>query len=376
MTDVNYCQRGGYLVGRKLPLPDDPTDCAPAGTLDVVGCNRLVCRDCRQPVRSAVGLFPGPEAAGRWAEIYRTPDWSASPYLLRRPGFAGARLYACACGPFVIEEYKAVDDQEPPLPWGCAGHPKVAEGARLYGIAVSRGLDWEGLAARAFAGWRPDEVPPEERQPEVAAWVRSLYRRLYGTPMAEALSRAVAACLTHAEPLVRARALRFFYSLPLSPGAERLQELARGDRALFAGHRNPFPTPEPDLEAWLMRAVGERLRESAEAGNPIDPWLRDLVRDEAMAPGKAVPVIDGLAHADARWLAAHAEDIVRATPAAAGAILKELEMAGRPVAKVGARIARVPGVDRAALREVVEQWFTGRVRKEILAALDQAGQAG
>jgi hypothetical protein len=198
--------------------------------------------------------------------------------------------------------------------------------------------------------------------------------------MAGALSCAVARALTHPDPLTRGLALRFFYGQPAAPGGERMAELAQGDRTLFSGFKNPFPTEEPDLEAWLLGALSRRLSLGSTHGDgqrtaPDRAELTRLARREALTPGKAVPVIKGLAEADIEWLVEHAHEVAAGTPAAAGEILIEIDATGEDIHLIAGRIARVPGFDVAPLRTLVKKSFEDETRRKTLAAL-RKGRVG
>ncbi|MCS6915436.1 MAG: hypothetical protein NZ890_19680 [Myxococcota bacterium] len=370
MSALNYCRDGGYLVGGHDELPEDPGEFYPPGSPVLCGCNHMVCAECGQPVRSAAGLMPKTNLLPRLQAIYTAPDWTSLPDFDCSPAYAEWRTYVCCCAfNTLFRPVPSEHPERPSLRWRCGGHPPAAVGDRVLGVTLDPDLDLGELARRALSGWRPEQVPEERTHeteagaPPQAVWLRRLYRRLLGTEMAEALSRGVAACLTHEDPLVRARALRFFYAMPAAPGGERITELVRGDRALFRGQPNPFPTEERDLEDWLIGAAGQRL-----VAGVVDPGLAELLRAEALRPGRAAPTLEALAMADRAWLLEHAEDIVAATPAICVPLLRELQRAGGTLGPVAERLARVRGVDRAALRELARD-LPGSARRKLLAAL-------
>lgn len=375
MAELNHCADGGWVVSGKHPLPTDPGVYYPGGPGGRCGCSNLVCGRCGKRARTAVGLTLSGEGGVDWAAVYERADWGGLPCFRPAVMYPDTRLYVCACGADAIVSPRAVEvEDRPTLRWRCGGHPRAHSGMVWHGIELRDDTDFVALVGRAFAGRAPaapEGLPQEAYDPRdapQAEWLRDLYRRLLGTGMAESLSRAVAAHLTHEDPLVRGRALRFFLALPMAPGHERLLELAQGDRALFRGHEISFAAPEEwhmrDLEDWLMIAVAEPL---CQGQRP--PEVIDLLRREALVPGRATPVLEGLAQADGRFVVDRAEDIVRGTPRAAVQLLLSLQRAGQAVGPVGARIAGLPGVDRGALREMARDLLDGPARGQILKAL-------
>jgi hypothetical protein len=377
MAELNYCQDGGWVVSGKHPLPADPGVYYPGGLGGRCGCNNLVCRRCGRRARTAVGLTLEGERGVDWAAVYERADWTGLSCFRPAIMYPDTRLYVCACGADAIVSPRAVEPEAedlPPMRWRCGGHPRAYSGMVWHGIELRDDTDFVALVGRAFAGRAPAVpagIPPESDDPgdlPQAEWLRDLYRRLLCTAMAEALSRAVAAHLTHEDPLARGRALRFFLALPLAPGRERLLELAQGDRALFRGHEISFSAPVEwhmrDLEDWLMIAVAEPLCQGQRW-----PEVISLLRREVLTPGRATPVLEGLCQADGHFVVDNAEDIVRGTPQAAVQLLLSLQRAGQAVGPVGARIAVLPGVDRGALREAARDLLFGSARNQVLKAL-------
>lgn len=148
-------------------------------------------------------------------------------------------------------------------------------------------------------------------------WVTRAYAELAGSPYADRLAEGVAACLTAPEPEVRGQALVFFQSHPRAAGGERVRELVAGDRALFRGVPDPIH-PGTDLDWQLLAALAARVAIG-------DRRALDLARDEALRPGRAVPLVAELASAAPDWVVANAEAIVRGTPEAGATLLIQLQ---------------------------------------------------
>ena len=196
-------------------------------------------------------------------------------------------------------------------------------------------------------------------------WIFRAYEQLRNTPYADRLSRGVAACLAAAEPEVRAQALVFFQSQPRAAGSERIDDLVAADRGGFVGVADPLH-PGVDLEWQLLAALGARL-----AGGSARSL--SLARGEAVSPGKAQPFIGALASVDPDWVNDHAEEIVRATPAAGITILIKLQGQGRDLAQLGRRIAPLCHEDARFESYVTRFIDDARTRQILLDAFRTTG---
>jgi hypothetical protein len=199
---------------------------------------------------------------------------------------------------------------------------------RVDTVTLTDDTDFDALARGVLRGDVGGSYPSDNMPLD---WIFRAYEQVSGTPFAGRLSRAVAGCLTCVEPDVRAQALVFFQSQPRAAGGERILDLLAGDRALFAGVPDPLH-PDVDLDWQLLAALAARLDVAGQRGI-------DLARADALRPGKAEPIIGALARATPDWVLAHAEDIVRATPAAGVTILIALQGGDRDLAELARRIA-------------------------------------
>jgi hypothetical protein len=89
---------------------------------DLIGCNRIWCRDCESWVRhrndTQLAWAPSTRADERW--LYEHVAELAPPKIREASGY---RLYACRCA-----NYTAVVPKNAPsfdeATWRCAGHPE------------------------------------------------------------------------------------------------------------------------------------------------------------------------------------------------------------------------------------------------------------
>ena len=195
-------------------------------------------------------------------------------------------------------------------------------------VTLTEQTDFAAFARDVLLGGGGVGSRPGDHQP--LDWILRAYAELAGSPYADRLADGVAACLTAPEPAVRGQALVFFQSQPRAPGGDRVCDLVAGDRTLFRGVPDPIH-PGTDLDWQLLAALAVRV-----AGG--DSRAIDLARAEALEPGRAAPLIAELAGAAQDWVVAHAEAIVRGTPAAGATLLIQLQTAVPDLPALAGRI--------------------------------------
>jgi len=307
---VTTCAGRGFLVDGAHVLPDDPTDLDVDG-LPIIGCSRLRCGRCGQPVRSAVGLSFATGAdvsATQLTALYDTPDLATSSLLQRGP--SELRLYLCRCARWLETSHHACvienrDDSDPDVPWRCEGHPVIALPHDIHGTAVRSPEELRALVVRGFQG----AAPPRTRSVDTlrAEWIARLHARLQAKDAAVVVSGALS-CLEEHEPRARACALRFFYVVPSEQGRARVLELLDGRPELFAGVPDPITTIEVDatLEHTAWRVVAPLVAQPGTA--------RERARSKALAGHANVAVYDALAQHDSGWVTSHGVEIAKAAP--------------------------------------------------------------
>jgi hypothetical protein len=204
----------------------------------------------------------------------------------------------------------------------------MTQSRTIDGIALSDQTDFASLAHQVLRG---DAGGAQRGDAQPLDWILRAYSQLAGSPLADGLSRGVAACLTAPEPEVRGQALVFFQSQARAAGGDRISELVRGDRKLFRGVDDPIH-PGTDLEWQLLTALAARVGIG-------DPSALDLAKAEVEQPGRAAPLVAELAGAAPDWVIAHAEAIVKATPASGATLLIQLQT-NTDVVALGRKIAR------------------------------------
>ncbi len=308
MSDLNHCRAGGVLVGPEQIFGPTPHDYAWPLADVPIGCNRLRCRKCGELVRSGNKFGPGPEFNTRWLEALRAPDWNAlaASGVLKHDSIY--RLYVCGCLQHAETLYRYIEEEEawqvvdPPPPWRCDGHPRLALPADVDGIAIGPATDFAALVSRAFAETLPREVTGVFGD----HWLSRLFHLIKHDPAGEKLSRAVLAELTaSSDPSVRVEALDFFRRNPSAPGAGELLALGRAQRDRFAGVVNP-KAPETDLLYFLLQALACQIDEGDRA--PLE-FLQEQMLEPGPKPGYLVDVLKR--HAP-DWIQKHRGQILAA----------------------------------------------------------------
>ncbi len=339
---TNYCADGGYLVGGRELVPDDPTVYRAQGG-PWVGCSRLVCRTCKATVRHAPGLGVRTPAAG--VRVFHAPDWTRRIEGLERRQDSD-RLYVCGCHYHVESSSRACEVSNPSYqdfssPWTCAGHPVVRLPFEHGGHVVAADTDLPALV-RAVS-----EVG-------LATFAPALYDRLAGHPLATAVARAAAGLLDDGDPRVRAGALDFFAAHPDALGAERVGEVAVARPDLFSGVGDPFVKGR-ELSDRLHRALASRLELRVGGDTNALRVARSAASTGALREGTRL--LECLVAADLAWVVRHAAAIAR-TSRRAYALLRAVAAANPrsvgPAAKVlvGAGVLDRLGVRRHAARNM------------------------
>jgi len=135
---------------------------------------------------------------------------------------------------------------------------------------------------------------------------------------ADELCAAVSKLLRHPDAVVRSNALHFFASAHTADADETLLELLADESPLYSGVLDPEEEGALELRDVLTLAVSQRVER-------LGLRARDVIRREAMCPGRARWAIAHLGWEDAEWLIEHAIPIVLGTPAVLGTLLYYLQ---------------------------------------------------
>jgi hypothetical protein len=338
MTSQNRCAPDAWLVGASRALPADPSDFEWPDRAPPVGCNHLVCLDCKAEVKSQAGYrLPldwehRERVPQRAAQMHASDDWSTIDGIEVEPDF---RLYTCRCfyhslfevaltfNPDSMDEY---GNPSRNLPWTCAGHPPLER------------ADATRIAEAAADPARADEV--------LDLYFRTQHG-LLDAVVPDALARAAAG----SAPLAPALKALLEARTSLAPLSRFVEELLRYQRGLS----RPDPQRRAQIVDVLASAVWQRPSGTAEIG------ALDMLRDEALG-GVVTPAQLRMFEAlDREWLVAHVDELLANNRDHAGAVLARagramLFNAPDPDATLRAlgALARKTGVDPAALSAQAE----------------------
>ena len=227
------------------------------------------------------------------------------------------------------------------------------------GVTFAADTDYAALARRALRWELGGSLPYDN---DALDWVYRALRALAGTSHATKLIEAITGAVTDDERMVRVRALSFIEGHPKAWGAERVVEVAAGDRRGFKGVPG-WTESGADLEWLLLRAVASRI----DIG---DERAIELAKNEALNPGQPHAVMAALTGADPQWVIDHAEEIVRKTPATGVTMLRNLEQAGYDIADLGVRVARDMAGD-PDFRDHLERFVdSAEAKRRILSAIE------
>jgi len=137
----SLCAQGGMVVGMKAWLPGDPSERFVSRS-EWIGCNRLVCADCRSWVRQLdCTCFGSSAATSDIEQLYF--DVRAAMSRAFKPSTI-ARIYLCRCHWAECVSVKAAVELER-ANWKCVGHPAPR-------VINDRGLPPGGGAAEGRRG--------------------------------------------------------------------------------------------------------------------------------------------------------------------------------------------------------------------------------
>jgi hypothetical protein len=340
--NLRYCALQGSLIGMSHWLPTQPFDYSWG---PMYGCNNIRCSSCGQTV-------------------------------IATPATESSRRYKCGCVEELVYNAKILGQVEgfpgseammdpPPGSWACAGHPVLVAPFELDGVFVSP----ERFDEVARVGFAAPPFLPANTTGQVF-WVSRLYW-LLEEQLRPALGEAVANLVADSDPRVAVRAMRFFSALRNAPGSERLTAIAREHGARMATISDP-DYPNYTVENTLLTALEYRGFLRDDKGQLVDPEALEVMRRAVLSGKNPNDVLFTFAEQDPVWFAAHAVDIVTASPKLIRQVvwlLKDQQTAFRD--NKYRDIANVNPAMRSALLERIKAEFDGEERQRILTTIER-----
>ncbi len=310
---TQYCLEGGQLVGADHWFPDDAYDFDWGSAGPAIGCNRLVCTECKTRVRQCVGLEVKPNARveSRVLAGLTPSHWNRIDTLTVS---TTGRVYACQCAVYVMHGARRMAGaggdplHGPRVPWRCGGHPVVDTPSAVDGVAVDANTDWREVAAHVFRGTLPAHRPwiglEDKRHP--AFWLARLVVLVSDPAVRDAVASAAADCLADSDLYLRRGAINFFRFHPLAPGAERVTHLWSTRPTLFDGVQDPDRA---------RRTLARYAREVVDAR--ISKGCTDAIEfaKTALHAGRGeYSFLYRLQQVDPSWLHTHVRQLASANP--------------------------------------------------------------
>jgi hypothetical protein len=293
MTSSRFCADGGLLVESRTRLPSDPCEYYRPDARILVGCNRLRCERCNEPVRSEPDLSLKPNVPADPAVLYASESWRDLPFIRRS---SEVRLYTCRCTTWLAANNNSiVNDHDSPtdpnVPWSCAGHPVPELPVTLGELTIGVDTDFAQVVEKILAGACPRALQsrPSSLAEGPSLWLGWLYAYLARLPLADHLSSAIGERIDDPDPVTVGRALCFFLRFPRAVGFERV--VARAEVAperIAVGY--PIPEYYDALTVWDVLVA--RLDQRSKAPDALDERTTDVVRKVLLMP------LSSLSHED------------------------------------------------------------------------------
>ncbi len=311
MTELNRCVPDGWVRGASSALPAEPSEFEWSDRSPPVGCNHLVCLDCKAEVKSQDGYrLPldwdhRERVPTRAKQMHESEDWLDVDGIESEPEY---RLYTCRCFYHSLWDLALtfnpdrIDMTGPPtrnLPWTCAGHPPLELPIQVGDRSISDAAEL------------PAAIVDAAKDPAQANLVLGLYFRTHHGSLERVVPDALAAAAAGSAPLAPALKALFESVTRLAPLSAFVEELMRYQR----GISKPDPGRRAQLIDVLASAVAQRPSGVVETGT------LELLRDEALDGVTTFPQLEMLEYYDREWLVAHAKQVLAKNRDNAGAVL-------------------------------------------------------
>jgi len=308
---VHRCVPDAWLRGASHPLPTEPSEFDWPDRTPPLGCNHMVCLDCKAEVKWQDGYrLPldwdhRERVPARAMQMYTSEEWLDVEGIESEPDY---RLYTCRCFYHSLWQVTLTfnpdrtDTTAPPsrnLPWTCAGHPPLELPVEISGRSI-------GDAAELAAA-----VVDAAKDPAQAGVVIGLYFRTQHGSLEDIVPDALAKAAAGPAPLAPALKALFESQTRLAPLNAFVEELMKYQR----GISRPDPERRAQIVDVLTSAVWQRPSGGVETG------ALEMLRDEALEGVTTSAQLRMFEVHDREWLVAHVKELLAKNPDHAGAIL-------------------------------------------------------
>ena len=333
-------------------LPVEPSEHDWLDRTPPVGCNHLVCLDCKAEVKSQVGYrlpldwVHRERVAARAMQMHAIEDWSNVDGIELEPEY---RLYTCRCffqslwGLALTFSPDRMDMTGPPTrnhPWTCAGHPPLE-------LPLEHGdRSLRDVAELAVA------IVDAAKDPVQGDLVLGLYFRTHRGLLEGVVPDVLAEAAAGPAPLAPAPKALFESQTRRAPLTAFVEELMRYQR----GIARPDPERRAQLNDVLASAAIQRPSGVVESGT------LKMVRAEALQGVTTSAQLRMFELYDREWLVAHVNKLLAKNRGSAGAVL----------ARAGRAMLFGAADPEAALRKLGALARKINVASEVLSAQAEA----
>lgn len=311
MTKVNRCVPDAWLRGASHALPAEPSEFDWPDRTPIVGCNHLVCLDCKAEVKSQDGYrLPldwdhRERVPARAMQMHASADWLDVDGIESEPDY---RLYTCRCFYHSLWQQALtfnpdrIDTTVAPtrnLPWTCAGHPPLELPVQVGDRSIRDAAELSAAIVDAA------------QDPAQANVVLGIYFRTHRGSLEAVVPDALAKAAAGPAPLAPALKALFESQTRLAPLDAFVEEIMRYQR----GISRPDPDRRAQLVDVLTSAVWQRPSGVVETGT------LELLRDEALQGVTTSAQLRMFEVHDREWLVAHVNKLLAKNPGSAGGVL-------------------------------------------------------
>jgi hypothetical protein len=308
---VHRCVPDAWLRGASHPMPKEPSAFDWPDRKPPLGCNHMVCLDCKAEVKWQDGYrLPldwdhRERVPARAMKMHSSEEWLDVDGIESEPEY---RLYTCRCFYHSLWDVTLtfnpdrMDTTAPPsrnLPWTCAGHPPLELPVVVAGRSIG---DAAALAAA---------VVDAAKDPAQASQVLDLYFRTHHGSLEAVVPDALARAAAGPAPLAPALKALFETETRLAPLSGFVEELVKYQRGLAP--------PDPERRAQLVDVLTSAVWQRPSGG--VETGILEMLRDEALGGVTTSAQLRMFEVHDREWLVAHVKKLLAKNPDQADAVL-------------------------------------------------------
>jgi len=311
MTELNRCVPDAWVRGAKHTLPAEPSELDWPDRAPPLGCNHMVCLDCKAEVKWQDGYrLPldwdhRERVLERAKQMHTSEDWLDVDGIESEPDY---RLYTCRCFyhslwqlalTFNPDRTDLTEEPTRNLPWTCAGHPPLELPVQLGDRSIRDAAELSAAIVDAA------------NDPAQANLVLGVYYRTHHGSLEAVVPDALTKTAAGPAPLAPGLKALFESQTRLAPLSKLVEELMQDQRSVS----RPDPERRAQLVDVLTSAVVQRPSGVVETGT------LEMLRDEALRGVTTSSQLKMFEYYDREWLVAHVKQVLAKNQDNAGAVL-------------------------------------------------------